>query len=160
MQSMTTGKLAAAGIAGTTGAGSMAVLVEALARITTSRAAPGGMWAAMAVLITVTTVMACLGLILDHLQRRLEIGLEKSRQEMYRAVLEKSAGEPGSMASYRELILSDALHLAVERNGGWAVGRPPCGPGRPGSRRGSQSGVSCPGTRCHDDVTDEPSRRH
>jgi hypothetical protein len=81
------------------------------------------MWAMMAILITVATVVACLGLILDHLQRRFEIGLEKSRQDMYRAVLEKSTGEPGSMAGYRELILSDALHLAVERNGARAVGQ-------------------------------------
>ena len=35
---------------------------------------------------------------------------------MYRVLVEKSAGEPGSAADYRDLILADALHLAVEQN--------------------------------------------
>jgi len=32
------------------------------------------------------------------------------------SVLEKSAGEPGSAAAYRELIIADALHQAMEQN--------------------------------------------
>ena len=36
---------------------------------------------------------------------------------MYRVPIEKSAGEPGSATDYRDLILADALHLAVEQNG-------------------------------------------
>jgi hypothetical protein len=120
MQPMTAGKLAA-GMAGTTGVGSMGVLIEALARITTSRPAPACMWVVMAVLITVTAAVAGLGLILDYRQKKLEIetaaGLEKNRQDMYRAILEKSAGDPARAANYRQLMLSDALHLAVERNG-------------------------------------------
>lgn len=117
---MTAGKLAA-GIAGTADAGSMGVLAEALSRITTAHAVPAGMWAVMAVLIAMTAAVATLGLILDYRQRKLELEsaaeLEKARQEMYRVVLEKSACEPGSAQSYRELIIADALHLSVERNG-------------------------------------------
>jgi len=79
------------------------------------------MWVVMAVLAAVTAGVASLGLILNYWQKKLEIEsaaeLEKNRQEMYRSVLEKSAGEPASAGSYRELIIADALHLAVERNG-------------------------------------------
>ncbi len=54
---MTAGK-PAAGIAGTTSAGSMGVLAEALASSTASHTAPACMWVVMAVLITVTTAVA------------------------------------------------------------------------------------------------------
>lgn len=117
---MTAGKLAA-GIVGTTGAGSIGVLTESLVRITAAHAVPWSMWVILAVLIGITAGIASLGLILDYRQKELEIKsaaeLTKARQEMYRTVLEKSAGEPTSAASYRDLILADALHLAVERNG-------------------------------------------
>jgi hypothetical protein len=117
MKLMTAGKVAA----GTAGAGSMGVLAEVLARITAARAVSAAMWAVLAVLIAVPAAVASLGLILDYRQKKLETEstaeLQKARQEMYRVVLEKSAGEPGSAASYREIIIADALHLAVERNG-------------------------------------------
>ena len=117
---MTVGKLAA-GIAGTAGAGSMGVLAEALARVAAARAVPAVMWAVMAGLMAMTAAVAALALLLDFRQKKLEIEsaaeLEKARQEMYRAVLEKSAAEPGIAASYRELRIADALYLAVERNG-------------------------------------------
>jgi hypothetical protein len=120
MKPMTVGKLAA-GIAGTASAGSMGVLAEALARLAAARAAPAAMWAVMAGLMGVTAAVAALALLLDFRQKKLEIQsvaeLEKARQETYRAVLEKSAAEPGNAANYRELIIADALHLAVERNG-------------------------------------------
>lgn len=117
MKLMTAGKVAA----GTAGAGSMGVLTEALARVIAARAVPAGMWAVMGALIAAGAAVASLGLILDYRQKKLETEsraeLQKARQEMYRVVLEKSADEPASVASYRELIIADALHLAVERNG-------------------------------------------
>jgi hypothetical protein len=120
MQMMTPGRLAA-GIAGTTGAGSMGVLAGALVRIAAAHAVPAGMWVVMAVLIAVTAGVASLGLILDYRQKKLETesaaALQQGRQEMYRVVVEKSAGDPGNAMSYRELIIADALHLSVERNG-------------------------------------------
>jgi hypothetical protein len=120
MKLMTVGKVAGA-IAGTTGAGSMAVLAGALVRITAMRAVPTAMWALMAGLITVTAAVTSLALVLDYRKKKLEIEsaaeMEKARQEMYRVVLEKSAGEPRNAEAYRELIIADALHLALERNG-------------------------------------------
>ena len=56
---MTAGRLAA-GIAGTTSAGSIGVLAGALTQITTAHAVPWGIWTAMTVLFLVTSsVGAC-----------------------------------------------------------------------------------------------------
>lgn len=102
--------------------------------------------------------MAGLGLVLDYRQKKLEIesaaGLEKNRQDMYRAVLEKSAGDPGRAADYRQLILSDALHLRVERTGVQPVGQssPGIRPDLPCLR------CAAPGIRSCGDVTHGPSR--
>jgi Co/Zn/Cd efflux system component len=158
MKPMTVGKLAA-GIAGTAGAGSMGVLAEALARFAAARTVPAALWAVMAALIGVTAAVAALALLLDFRRKKLEIQsvavLEQGRQEMYRAVLEKSAAEPGSAASYRELIVADALHLAVERNGvqpadqthRYLLGRGPASGGsvlgRPSSGSGNQASRRC-----------------
>jgi hypothetical protein len=89
---------------------------------------PAGMWAVLAALAALTVVVAGLGLVLDYWRDRLELKVraqdaqahasrEQGRLELYRVLVEKSASEPASAASYRALILADALHLAVEQNG-------------------------------------------
>jgi hypothetical protein len=122
MKPMTVGKLAA-GIAGTTGAGSIGVLAGALARVATAHAVSVAMWVVMAAVIAVPAAVASLALILAYRQKKLEIEsaaqLEKARQEMYRELLEKSVADPACAASYRELIDADTEHLSVERNGAW-----------------------------------------
>jgi hypothetical protein len=42
---------------------------------------------------------------------------------MYRVLVEKSAGEAGSAADYRDLMFADALHLVVEQNNVRPAGR-------------------------------------
>jgi hypothetical protein len=121
MEPMTAGKLAA-GVAGTAGAGSIGLLTEALVRITAPHAAPTVIWmTVIMVSIAVPAAVASLALILSYWQKKLEmqsaVELEKARQEMYRVLLEKSAGEPTYSANYQQLINADALHLSVERNG-------------------------------------------
>jgi hypothetical protein len=120
MKPITAGKLAA-GIAGTTGAGSIGVLAGALARIATAHAVPVAVWVVMVAVIAVPAAVASLALILAYRQKKLEIEsaaqLEKARQEMYRVLLEKSVADPACAASYRELIDADAEHLSVERDG-------------------------------------------
>jgi hypothetical protein len=127
MKPMTVSKLAA-GIAGTTGAGGIGVLTGASARIATAHAGPAAMSAVMAAVIALPAVVASLALILAYRQKKLEIEsaarLEKTRQEMYRVLLEKSAADPACAASYRELIDADAKHLSVERNGAQPASRP------------------------------------
>jgi hypothetical protein len=126
MKPMTVGKLAA-GIAGTAGAGSMGVLAEVLSRFAAARAVPPAMWAVLAGLVGATAVVAALALLLDYQRQKLEIQssaeLAKTRQAIYRPLLEKSAADPASAASYRELIIADALHLAVEQNGELPAGQ-------------------------------------
>jgi len=123
----TTGKIAA-GIAGLTGTGSLGVTAAALARLASAHAVPAGIWVALVSLSAATVMVAGLGLVLDYLRASLEIAaraaearsraaLEGSRLAMYQTLVEKSAGEPASAACYRELIIADALHLAVEQKG-------------------------------------------
>jgi hypothetical protein len=125
MPSTKAGKVAA-GIAGVTGTGSLGVTVAAVTRIAAAHAVPIGIWIVLAALSVATVVVAGLGLVLDYRRDRLELETraraeqaqadrEKTRLEMYRTLVEKSAGEPASAASYRSLILADALHLAVEQ---------------------------------------------
>ncbi|MGH3223047.1 MAG: hypothetical protein ACRDPY_30890 [Streptosporangiaceae bacterium] len=118
--SLTAAGKIAAGTAGLTGTGSLGFITAALERMAAGRTIPAGLWVLLGVLVAVTAGVAGLSLVLDYRQKKLETEsaaeLAKARQEMYRTVLEKSAGEPGSAASYRELIIADALHLAVERN--------------------------------------------
>jgi hypothetical protein len=75
-----------------------------------------------------TLLVAGLGLVLGYWHDRLEIAVQaedaraqaeryRARLELYQALVEKAAGDPASAASYRDLILADALHLAVEQNG-------------------------------------------
>ena len=127
MQSITGGKFLA-GIAGTTGTGSLGVLATALFRVSAVRDVPTGMWIALTVLISVTGTVTVLALVLEYKRKKLEIqsrgqeaasaaDLKKRRLDGYLTVLEKSAGEPGSAAAYRELIIADALLQAVEQNG-------------------------------------------
>jgi len=86
-----------------------------------SHTVSAAMWVVMTALIAVPAAVASLALILGYRQKKLEIEsaveLQKARQEMYRVLLEKSAGEPNSAANYQKLINADALHLSVERNG-------------------------------------------
>jgi hypothetical protein len=114
-------------VAGTTGTGLGAALF-AVCRITSARDVPAGLWAALVALIMSTALISALGPILDYLARKLEIEtrskqaasaaeLQKTRLEMYRTVLEKSADEPDNVTTYRELITADAVHLSVEQSG-------------------------------------------
>ena len=49
-------------------------------------------------------------------------GLDGQQVHAAPAILEKAIGEPGSMAVYRELIITDALHLSVEQSGVQSAG--------------------------------------
>jgi hypothetical protein len=124
--STTAGKIAA-GIAGMTGTGSLGITAAALTRVASAHTVPAGIWVALASLWAATVTVAGLGLVLDYRRARLEIAarsreaqsraeLQGTRLAMYQVLVEKSAGEPGSAMDYRELILADALHLAVEQN--------------------------------------------
>lgn len=124
MLSTTVGKIAAA-TAGITGTGSIGITVATLARIASSRSVSPGVWCGLAALTAATVSLAGLGLILDYRLGRLEIAtragearsqaeLRKARLETYRVLVEKSADRPENAASYRDLILADALHQAVE----------------------------------------------
>lgn len=127
MPSTTLGKIAT-GIAGTTGTSSLGVSAFAVFRMTSAHTVPGGVWAALVALGAATAVVSCLGLVLEYMLKKLEIEvqdkeaqrdqeLKRTRLEMHKTVLEKAAAEPGSAASYCELIIADALYLAVEQNG-------------------------------------------
>lgn len=118
----------AAGIAGATGTGTLGIAVAALARVAGAHIAPAGLWTSIVALAAGGVLVAWLGLVLDYRRDRLELKAraadaqaraerETARLEMYRVLVEKSAGEPVSAAGYRALILADALHLAVEQNG-------------------------------------------
>lgn len=75
----------------------------------------------------VIMVMAGLGMILNYLQKKRQIEsatkLSMAQQATYRSMLEMSVLKPGAAAGLRLLILADALHVAVERNGA-SAGRP------------------------------------
>ena len=125
VQSITAGRILA-GAVGTTGTGSLGILVTALFRVTGVCNVPAGMWVALTVLIAMTGTITILAIVLEYRRRKLEIqsrhweaaaaaDLKKTRMASYLSVLEKSAGEPGSAAAYRELIIADALHQAVEQ---------------------------------------------
>jgi hypothetical protein len=127
MLATTRGKVTA-GLAGLTGTGSLGITAAALARLASAHAVPTGIWVALVSLSAATVLVAGLGLVLDYLRASREIAarmvearsraaLEESRLAMYQALVEKSAGEPASAACYRDLILADALHLAVEQKG-------------------------------------------
>jgi hypothetical protein len=124
--STTLGKIAA-GIAGTTGTSSLGISAFAVFRMTSAHVVSSGVWVALVALGAATVVVSSLGLVLEYLLKKLEVEvrnkeaerdqeLKRARQEMYRTVLEKSAGEPSSAGNYRALIIADALHLAVEQN--------------------------------------------
>jgi hypothetical protein len=110
----------AAGIAGVTGTGTLGLTVATFTQVAGAHAVvPAGIWLVLALAVG-AVMMAGLSLILNYRQKKLEIesgaDLQKTRQEMYRILLEKSAGEPESAASYQALILADALHLTAEQN--------------------------------------------
>ena len=115
-------------IAGVTGTGSLGVIATALIRTASAHAAPTAIWIVLAALSAATVLVAGLSLVLNYRRDRLEIAAraedaraqaerKRSRLEMYQTLVEKAAGELASAASYRDLILADALHLAVEQNG-------------------------------------------
>jgi hypothetical protein len=123
----TAGKIAT-GIAGVTGTSSLGITAAALTRIASAQAVPTGVWVVLAWLSTTTVAVAGLGLVLDYERAKLEItaragvvrsraDLEAARLAVYRGLVEKSAEAAGTAASYRDLVLADALHLAVEQNG-------------------------------------------
>lgn len=131
VSSTTLGKIAT-GIAGTTGTGSLGVSIFAVFRMTSAHGVPGGVWAALVALAAATAVVSSLGLVLEYNLKKLEVEaqskkaerdqeLKKARLEIHKTVLEKAAREPGSAASYRELIIADALYVAVEQNGAQPV---------------------------------------
>ena len=124
----TTTRKIVAGIAGMTGTGGLGITITALARYASAHTVPVALWVVLASLLAATVLLAGLGLVLGYFRARLEIAvrdrearataeLRAARLAMYRALVEKSAGEPGSAACYRALILADALHMAVEQNG-------------------------------------------
>lgn len=108
-----------AGIAGAAGTGNLGVTLAALIRPAAAHVLPTGIWIVLAVLSSATVLIAGLGLVLDYRRGRLELGAQaeeqKTRLEMYQTLVEKASGEPGNASSYRDLILADALHLAVEQ---------------------------------------------
>lgn len=127
MIATTRGKIAAA-VAGLTGTGSLGVTAAALARLASASDVPTGIWVALVSLSAATVMVGALGLILDHLRTCQEIALQTMearsraarqgfRLAMYQALIQKSAEQPASAAWYRELIIADALHLAVEQGG-------------------------------------------
>ncbi len=127
MPATTLGKIAT-GIAGTTGTSSLGVSAFAVFRMASAHTVPGGVWAALVALGAATAVVSSLGLVLEYMLRRLEIEgrnievqlgqeLKRTRLEMHKTVLEKAAAEPGTAASYCELIIADALFVSVEQNG-------------------------------------------
>ena len=98
-----------------------------MTRIASAQAVPTGIWAVLAWLSATTVAVAGLSLVLDYERAKLEIearvgvvrsraDLERARLMVYRGLVEKSAEAAGTAASYRDLVLADALHLAVEQN--------------------------------------------
>lgn len=130
MKSVTTGKLAA-GIVGLAGAGSLGVTTTGVARIAIVHAASTKIWVVLALLPVTAAVVAGLSLVLDYESAKfalqMQVGveclradLERARLDAYLDLIEKSAGAAGTASSYRDLLLTDALHLAVERYSPWS----------------------------------------
>jgi hypothetical protein len=126
VSSMTAGKFAT-GIAGMTGTGSLGITAAVLTRIASAQAVPTGIWAVLAWLSMTTVAVVGLSLVLDYKRAKLEIeacagvvrsrvDLESARLAVYRGLVERSVEAAGTAASYRALVLADALHLAVEQN--------------------------------------------
>jgi hypothetical protein len=112
---------AAAGTAGGLG------VVGVVARAAVGHGLPPAAWVAVVVVAVGSAVVTGLALVLDYRRARLEIAaqaaesksraiLQLYRMEMYRELVGKASGEPASAASYRELILADALHMAIEED--------------------------------------------
>jgi hypothetical protein len=104
------------------------VTIFALLRVTPSAAAAGSVWIAVAALGGAAALLGTVKIMVEYRLRKMDAELrgkqaqtaaelQKIRLEIHRAVVEKAAGEPASARSYRELIIADALHLAVEQNG-------------------------------------------
>jgi hypothetical protein len=73
-------------------------------------------------------MVSSLALVLGYRLKKLEVEaqnkkteldqeLKKARLEIHKTILEKAAVKPGSAANYRELIIAEALYVAVEQNG-------------------------------------------
>lgn len=146
MTSVSVGRVAV-GVAGTAGTGGLGTGGLAVTQVISGHTAPTGLWLVSAALVMAAAAISCLGLTLEYRLKKLAAEsqdrqatagaeLQKERLAIHRTVLEKAAGEPGSAASYRELIIADALHLSVEQNGsrladrthGRLYGPPPEGP--------------------------------
>lgn len=110
-------------VAGVVAGGLSAVTV--VCRAASYHDLPAAAWMTLATLTAGSVLITVVALILDYRRARLEIAasttesraramLEMRRLEMYQDLVTKAAGEPASAARYRELIIADALHLAVE----------------------------------------------
>jgi hypothetical protein len=124
MQSRKFGRIVV-GVAGTTGTGSLGF---AVLRMTSGQAMAAGMWAALAASLTMSSVVAILGLVLEYRLGKLEAqaraaaaerhaDLRRARLELHRSVLDKTPGGLESAQAYRTLAAADALYLSVEHNG-------------------------------------------
>jgi hypothetical protein len=176
----TRGKVAGA-IAGTAGTGSLTVTAVMITRMTFVHPVPTGAWVATTALAAISALIGCLALVLDYRLRVLSLriedrqaqastDLEKSRLEIYQAVLEKAAGEPARSAEYRDLITADAAHLSAERGGTPPAGgaapllpgpRPATGTARRGTGTPGRDDRPGPGiAECRGDVTERHVIRH
>jgi len=119
---------AAAGLAGVAGTGGFGATAFAVGRMATCHVVPVGLWAVPVSSVAAIVLVTSFSLVLDYKLKKLMVQsqdrqaaaateLQKERLAIHRTVLEKAAGEPASVASYRELIVADSLHLSVEHNG-------------------------------------------
>jgi hypothetical protein len=120
---VSTDKVVAAVVAGTTGTSGLGIIGLAVARLYSGHPVPNGLWAVSASLVVATALISCLRTFLDYRLKKLAAELQKERLAAHRTMLEKAACEPGSAESYRMLILADALYLSVEQNGSQPIDR-------------------------------------
>jgi hypothetical protein len=124
MQSRKFGRIVV-GVAGTTGTGSLGF---AVLRVTSGQTMAAGMWAALAASLTMSSLVAILGLVLEYRLGKLEAearaaaarraaDLRQARLELHRSVLDKTPDGLDSARAYRTMAAADALYLSVERNG-------------------------------------------
>jgi hypothetical protein len=125
--SFSIGKLAA-GLAGVAGTGGFGAAAFAVGRVATCHVVPVELWAVPVSSVAAIALITSFSLVLDYKLKKLMVQsqsrqaaaateLQKERLAIHRTVLEKAAGDPASIASYRELIVADSLHLSVEHNG-------------------------------------------
>lgn len=119
----------------------------------------------LAIVALATACVSSLRLILDYRLRKLGVqaasaarqaasDLRLARLRLHRTVLARAAAEPQAAALYRELIIANALYLAVEQHGARLTDqahrqlygpRVSCRGGRPGGPAASPPGPVSPG---------------